>query len=274
MSTDGMSFEELKQQAGGEDPEVLRELGIRYLNGDGTDRSVAKARKYLTKAAEAGDAKAMETLADTYKDDGKEDSGKYLGYWYRKAISEGSASAPEKLADYYYLGDGNSNKDAAILYLESAKRNPDDCEREVSILTRMLESNWLEAEWCFYGEILELLAENGNRDAKHMLRRDEVPEPTDDYDLEALLSDLPDIPQAEEEEAKPARRTWGRTMGKRALTSVLYDMGIEFTKSSNGIIKTKKGKEIEEDIKKLIARGYKFKYSYKSDKWTCVDKRE
>ena len=107
-----------------------------------------------------------------------------------------------------------------------------------------------------------------------MLRRDEVPEPTDDYDLEALLSDLPDIPQAEEEEAKPARRTWGRTMGKRALTSVLYDMGIEFTKSSNGIIKTKKGKEIEEDIKKLIARGYKFKYSYKSDKWTCVDKRE
>ena len=63
MSADGMSFEELKQQAGGEDPEVLRELGIRYLNGDGTDRSVAKARKYLTKAAEAGDAKAMETLA-------------------------------------------------------------------------------------------------------------------------------------------------------------------------------------------------------------------
>ena len=127
MSADGMSFEELKQQAGGEDPEILCELGIRYLNGDGTDRSVAKARKYLAKAAEAGNAKAMEILADTYKDDGKEESEKYLGYWYRMAITEGSASAPEKLADYYYLGQGTSNKDAAILYLGSTERNTGDC---------------------------------------------------------------------------------------------------------------------------------------------------
>ncbi len=274
MSAEEMTFEELTAASAEGDPEVLFELGRRHLAGEDAPKSTAKGRKFLTKSAEAGCVKAMELLADSYSGDKKEGWKVYFEYWSRRAVENGSAHAAEKFADYFYLGDGNSNKDAAILYLESARLKGDDCEREVSILTRMLESNWLEPEWKFYGDVLQLLADNGNRDAKHMIRREEVPEPTDDYDLEALLADGEPLPEEEAEEKKPARRTWGRQMGKRSLTSVLYDMGIEFTKSSNGIIKTKKGKEIEEDIRKLIDKGYKFKYSYKSDKWTCVDKKE
>jgi len=269
-----MSFEDLVAASAEGEPEVLYELGRRYLAGEGTTKSTAKGRKFLTQSAEAGYVKAMEALAESYSGDKKEGWAVYFEYWSRRAIEGGSLTAAEKFADYYYLGDGNSNKRAALLYLESAKRKGDDCEREVSILTRMLESNWLEPGWKFYGDILQLLADNGNRDAKHMIRREEVPEPTEDYDLDVFLSEGAPLPETEAEEAKPARRTWGRQMGKRSITSILYDMGIEFTKSSNGIIKTKKGKEIEEDIKKLIKKGYKFKYSYKSDKWTCVDKHE
>lgn len=272
MSAAELPFEELEKLSEEGDAEASCEIGIRYLNGTDVTKSTAKARKYLKKAAEAGSVTAMEALADSYSDEKKEDWQKFYEYWARQAVRAGSPVYCEKFADYYYLGDGNSNKNAAILYLESAKRKGEDCEREVSILTRMFESNWLETEWCFFADVLALLAENGNRDAKHMIRREEVPEPTDDYDLEAFLDDGEDIPE-EETEKKPVR-TWGRSAGKRSVTSVLYDMGIEFTKSSNGIIKTKKGKEIEEDIKKLAARGYKFKYSYRSDKWTIVDKRE
>lgn len=274
MSAEELSFEELVAASAEGEPEILCELGRRYLAGEGVTKSTVKGRKALTQSAEAGCVKAMELLADSYSGDRKDGWKTYFEYWSRRAVENGSQAAAEKFADYFYLGEGDSNKNAAILYLESARRKGDDCEREVSILTRMLESNWLEPGWKFYGDVLQLLADNGNRDAKHMIRREEVPEPTDDYDLETLLSEGEPLPEAEAEEQKPARRTWGRQMGKRSVTSVLYDMGIEFTKSSNGIIKTKKGKEIEEDIRKLIDKGYKFKYSYKSDKWTCVDKRE
>ena len=215
-------------------------------------------------------AEDFERIADEKAKQKAEGWNAYVEQYYRRAIQEGSVSAISKLADYYYLGDGNDNKKAAVLYLEAAKAKGDDCEREVSILTRMLESSWLEPEWSFFGEVLELLAENGNREAKHMIRREEVPEPTDDSGYQALLAETFELPEEAEPEKKE-KRTWGRGLGKRPLTSLLYDMGIEFTRSSNGVIKTKLGFEIKDDIEKLKKMGYPFKFSYKTGKWTVMD---
>ena len=103
-----------------------------------------------------------------------------------------------------------------------------------------------------------------------MIRREEAPEPTDAYGYQALLAETFELPEEAEPEKKE-RRTWGRGLGKRPLTSLLYDMGIEFTRSSNGVIKTKLGFEIKDDIEKLKKMGYPFKFSYKTGKWTVMD---
>ena len=215
-------------------------------------------------------AEDFERIADEKAEQKADGWKQYVEAYYRKAIALGSDSALMKLADYYYVGDGDDNQRAAVLYLESGKRR-EDPEREIEILSRMLETSWLDSSWAFFGEAVEFLAVNGNRTAKHMVRREEIPEPTDTFCFEDLLAEEFELPS--DEPIKKERRIWGRGLGKRSLTSVLYDMGIEFTRSSNGVIKTKKGMEIKEDIEKLKKMGYPFKYSYKSDKWTAVDKK-
>lgn len=273
MSVTDLSIKELENLCAENDAEAMYVLGRRYVSGDGTDKDSAKGRMLLSRSANAGNTDAMMAMVDDCLEEQPEGWTSFVEHYLRKAIAAGNDAAIIKLADYYYLGEGNSNKHAALLYVESARRKEDDCEREVSILNRMLESGWLDEDWKFYKDALEVLADNGNREARHALRREEIPEPTDEYDFEALVNEVIEIPVMEEEKPK-ARRQWGRTVGKRDLTSLLYDMGIEFTRSSNGIIKTKKGREIEEQINQLIARGYKFKYSYKSDKWTIADKKK
>lgn len=278
IMSESVSIQDLEKLCADGDAGAMYQLGMKYLSGEDVAKSTAKGRKYLTDSAKAGNTDAMMALADHYKESKEENRSAFVEHWLRQAILAGCDAAILKLADYYYLGDGDSNMKGALLYLEHVKRSEEGtCEREIGFLVMMFENGWLDSGWKFYAELLEVLADNGVRAAKHMLRREDIPEPTDDYDYETLLAETFEIPETveEEDEAKPARpmRRWGRsTVGKRALTSLLYDMGIEFSKTSNGIIKTKKGKEIEPEIQKLIDRGYKFKYSYKTDKWTIMDK--
>ena len=75
-------------------------------------------------------AEDFERIADEKAKQKAEGWNAYVEQYYRRAIQEGSVSAISKLADYYYLGDGNDNKKAAVLYLEAAKAKGDDCERE------------------------------------------------------------------------------------------------------------------------------------------------
>ncbi len=265
--------------------DVVVELNLgREFSEDGPRRDIPKAIYHYRIAADAGSSEAAYEVACLSSKEKVECWKPLAEYYYRKAIAGGITDALRKLGDLYYLGDWDSErladphfnsglyKRAALLYFMYVKEMGDDAKREMQFLGRMLSSNWLRADWSFYGPLVECLAENDNDDALHIYLDGNIPEPTETYEIEDLLAesfDLPDLVVSIKH--TPPTRTWGRSRGKRSVTSILYDMGIEFTRSRNGIIKTKKGLEIKEDMEKMASMGYKFKYSSVSDKWTCKD---
>ncbi len=265
--------------------EVEKELneGRRY-SEDAPDRNVLKAVYHYRLAADAGSPQAALEVADLVSKE-KADSWKPLAeHYYRIAIAKGCKEALVKLGDLYYLGDWNNEciadpafnmslyMKAALLYFSYAKEVGDSAERELRFLGRMLSSNWIRSDWSFYGPLVEFLAENDNDDALHIYLDGNIPEPSEVYGLDELLAETFEIPELKDPAKRTVpKRTWGRSIGPRNVSSVLYDMGIEFTRSRNGIIKTKKGFAIKSEMERIIAMGYKFKYSPASDKWTYKD---
>lgn len=265
------------------DAEEEYNAGIGYSDGPGKD--VPKAVYHLRLSADNGNADASEALADLACKERFEGWKPCAETYYRKAIAAGSDTALLKLADLYYLGDWDAenfadprfhdllNKRAGLLYFEYVQRDT-SADREKTILGRMLSSSWLSSAWSYYGKLVEFLAEDGNDDALHIYLDGDIPEPTEQYELSDLLAEKFELPALVSPETKPqSRRSWGRTRGRRKVTSLLFDMGIEFSKSSNGLIKTKKGKEIEDQMARMEAMGYKFKYIPGSDRWTYMDKK-
>lgn len=258
-------------------------LGRRY-SEDGPRRDVQKAIYHYRIAADAGSAEAASEVADLTSEEKIEGWKALAEHYYRKAVAGGVTDALRKLGDLYYLGDWDSEcladsgfsaslyKRAALLYYTYVKEVGDQAKRELQFLGRMLSSNWLRTDWSFYGSLVECLAENDNDDALHIYLDGDIPEPSETYGLEELLAETVDLPDLKDPTRRAVLvRTWGRSRGKRSVTSILYDMGIEFTRSRNGIIKTKKGVEIKDEMEKLASLGYKFKYSSASDKWTFKD---
>ena len=251
----------------------------------GVSRDMTKAVYHYRLAADAGSSQAASEIADLVFKEKPEGWKPLAEHYYRKAIAGGDTDSLVKLGDLYYLGDWDSEciadsgfssalyKKAALLYFAYVQEVGDSAKREIQFLGRMLSSNWLHAEWSFYGPLVECLAENDNDDALHIYLDGDIPEPSETYGMDELLAETFELPVLKDP-AKRAipTRTWGRTRGKRNVSSVLYDMGIEFSKSRNGLIKTKKGIEIKEEMERIIAMGYKFKYSSVSDKWTYMDK--
>ena len=257
----------------------------RTYSEEGPRRNIQKAIYHYRLAADAGSSEAASEVADLVSKEKPEGWKPLVEYYYRIAIAGGNTDALVKLGDLYYLGDWDSEcmadpgfgsalyKKAALLYFTYVQEVGDSAKREIQFLGRMLSSNWLHAEWSFYGPLVECLAENDNDDALHIYLDGDIPEPSETYGMDELLAETFELPALKDPAKRPVpTRAWGRSRGKRNVSSVLYDMGIEFSKSRNGLIKTKKGTEIKDEMERIIAMGYKFKYSSVSDKWTYMDK--
>ncbi len=265
--------------------EIEKELneGRKY-SEDAPHRNIQKAVYHYRLAADAGSLQAALEIADLVSKE-KIDSWKPLAeHYYRRAITGDCKEALVKLGDLYYLGDWDKEcltdstfnmslyKKAALLYFTFVKEVGDSAERELKFLGRMLSSNWIRSDWSFYEPLVELLATNDNDDALHIYLDGNIPEPSEAYGLEELLAETFELPELKDPAKRLApKRSWGRSLGPRNVTSVLYDMGIEFTKSRNGIIKTKKGFEIQNEMERIVDMGYKFRYSPTSNKWTYKD---
>ena len=257
----------------------------REYSAEGPRRSVPKAIYHYRLAADADSPEAASEVADLVSQEKPEGWKVLAEHYFRKAIAGGNTDDLVKLGDLYYLGDWDSEriadpglgsalyKRAALLYFTYVQEVGDSAEREIKFLGRMLSSNWLHTDWSFYGPLVECLAENDNDDALHIYLDGDIPEPSETYGMDELLAETFELPALKDPAKRPVpTRVWGRTRGKRSVSSVLYDMGIEFSKSRNGLIKTKKGVEIKDEMERIVAMGYKFKYSSVSDKWTYMDK--
>lgn len=79
-----MDYEELRALAEGNRPEVLKELGDRYLRGTGCERNEAQAEKYYKLALQMGSADACLALGLLYESKDKEKADKYFYEGFRK----------------------------------------------------------------------------------------------------------------------------------------------------------------------------------------------
>jgi uncharacterized protein len=100
-------FQRLRQAAEDSgDPAVWHTLGRAYANGGGTTRDKAEAIRWFQRAAEAGHAPAMDSLAfQLLYPEPSLDSAAAIE-WYRKAAAKGDASAMGSLGFCYREGTG------------------------------------------------------------------------------------------------------------------------------------------------------------------------
>jgi TPR repeat protein len=107
-------------------PDAQREIGLRYLFGDGLERIDHQAAIWLEKAAINSDARAQGMLGVLYENGrGVEQSYAKAVHWYRQAIERGDAIAQNQLANLYANGSGGLPKDirkALELYQQAAEQ--------------------------------------------------------------------------------------------------------------------------------------------------------
>lgn len=95
------------EKAKTEDATAQRELGLRYLKGQGVPQDSALALSWLTKAADSGDSAAQYEIGAIYDyGNGVTRDSSIAEHWYRKAAEQGNPKAQNSLGDLYYNGEG------------------------------------------------------------------------------------------------------------------------------------------------------------------------
>ncbi len=95
------------EKAATEDVTLQRELGLRYLKGQGVPQNSALALSWLTKAADSGDAIAQYEIGAMYDyGNGVTRDSSIAERWYRKSAEQGNLQAQNSLGDLYYNGEG------------------------------------------------------------------------------------------------------------------------------------------------------------------------
>lgn len=112
------------------------ELGVRYANGEGVEKDLAKAAECYEKAAKQGSREAMLALSHCYRDGlGVRKDQQEAVKWLIRA-SKQSLPAIKELAKRYYDGDGiggSHEKSAELLRIGSDIYSDSDCMRELGI---------------------------------------------------------------------------------------------------------------------------------------------
>ena len=107
------------------DSDAQYKLGVRYLEGDGVERSAEKAVMLFRKAAERGHAAAQNGLGVCYdKGEGVGKSAEQAVLWYRRSAEQGYAVAQCNLGLCYANGEGveKSAEKAVMWYRRSAEQ--------------------------------------------------------------------------------------------------------------------------------------------------------
>lgn len=122
---------QLKAQQG--DAEAQRQLGFRYLRGDGVSENREEAVKWFRKAAEQEDAEAQFQLGFNYsviKDESE------AMKWYRKAAEQGNADAQNCLGTSYELGQGVDQDELIALFWhrKAAKQGVENSQKAMKLL--------------------------------------------------------------------------------------------------------------------------------------------
>jgi len=116
-------------------PNVHYDVGHAYANGTGVARDYGKARSAYERAAEAGDARAMNNLGvmDLQGRGGAASPSSAIG-WFRKAALAGSSAAHFNLGLLHELGIGGSVADAAFEYRIASAQGHALAQRRLAIL--------------------------------------------------------------------------------------------------------------------------------------------
>ncbi|MFZ9520069.1 MAG: trypsin-like peptidase domain-containing protein [Silvanigrellaceae bacterium] len=98
-----VAAEDLQTRADAGDPRSSYVLGMRYFLGDQVTRNRSLAKQYLTRAAESGDARAMNMLGlmsdPLWSDDATAKDLPTAVMWYRRAASQGYDAAHNNLTE-------------------------------------------------------------------------------------------------------------------------------------------------------------------------------
>lgn len=102
IQDNGKAAEFYKKAADGGNANAMNNLGVMFANGKGVEKSLEKAVELYTKSANAGNAVAMTNLASCYEDGTvvSKDDSKAL-YWYNKAAEQDSTIGQQSLGTYY-----------------------------------------------------------------------------------------------------------------------------------------------------------------------------
>ncbi len=97
------SADDLKSRADSGDSKAAYALGLRYFTGEQVERNRILAKHYLTKAAEAGDLRAMNMLGlmsdPLWSDDPSSKDVATAVFWYRRAAQQGFESSLNNLSE-------------------------------------------------------------------------------------------------------------------------------------------------------------------------------
>lgn len=88
------------------EPTALREMGRRYLSGEGVERNFATAERFLNRAVERGDVAAYFWLGAARDDYGEESNPEEAAKYYRLAAERGDVTAQRRLAENLESGRG------------------------------------------------------------------------------------------------------------------------------------------------------------------------
>ena len=129
-------------------------LGENYFTGDGVEQDYAQALEWYQKAADAGNAEAMNRLGDCYfHGRGVEADYAQAMEWYQKAADAGNAEAEERLAEYSSQEAETRQDDAQTLeeYRQAAEAGDVDAMNHLAYCYRRgegVEQDFAQAaEW-------------------------------------------------------------------------------------------------------------------------------
>ncbi|HXV43731.1 MAG TPA: tetratricopeptide repeat protein, partial [Anaerolineae bacterium] len=166
----------LRQAAEANEPQAMRILGTRLLDGDGLVKDSEEGEKWLLQAVKSGDVRAMETLGDLLIEGKNLSKAVTEGLrLLRKAADAGYTPATANLGYRYLNGEGlPQNKARGREYLAKIENSTNaqemafigDKRHEVGDYTSAIE---------FYLRSFELGNEDARNNLAYMLRRSEVP---------------------------------------------------------------------------------------------------
>jgi len=104
---------ELQEKASHGDAHAARDLGLKYLTGDGIGSSDDDAARWLLKAAYAGEPEAEYWLGTLYaRGRGVPEDESQALHWYESAAKQGNSKAMHRLGILYFEGQGVTRNEA------------------------------------------------------------------------------------------------------------------------------------------------------------------